>query len=311
MHITVILIAAISLFSGFSYALEEEIIDYKDLISHLVTIGASITAIVGVLITLNSNKRNLERSLEDAEKKHRKSLEEARTQFQAQMDKIEERNKIEDFHRYMNDLEKHNKEMESKYRNSNDEKTIEINRTSMGMIHKNLRRSEVPAVDEESIEHYSVVFSGYKKLCIELDEFLDPNNPKDGSILNTVALLNQIHTGPLFGLATVKDAEYQYIDLEKMSLRVLKAESRTYSRILNTSINCIASALITGLIYQSIKDEKATELMRKLGQSAYKAEFNASFRELKKLCEKDKFRKEVESILIAQIEQENDRKEKQ
>lgn len=290
MHITVILIAAISLYSGFSYALEENIIDHKDLISHLVTIGASITAIAGVLITLNASKRNLEKSLHESEKRHEESLKEAKNQFLTQMAKIEERNKVEDFHRFIKDLEENNRKIEEIDKKSGEirrlEKEITISNYSLGIIHKDLKRTEIPKLNKNTINNHLISLSHFKRLCIELDDFINGVD-KDRSFANNIILLNSLLTGPLFGLVDIKNSSYKSIKIGSTSKKILKAESQTYAEILKRSIQCIVSALYIGRIYGSIEEKNAMDIILKLNEFTYNAKTNISFEEIERRIEVD------------------------
>lgn len=267
MHIAVILIVAISSYSGFSYALEKNIISVRDLVDHMVTIGASITAIVGVLITLNSNKRNLYKSLEDAEKKHEESLEEGKKQFRAQMEKIEERNKIEDFYKYLSEIKEELNNIKVPLE-ENQQPWLEPNTTGIRLLHDIKGRIGPPSIN---IIQTNKFIERLRQAGTLLELIIRNYKDKRFRTHDLIAHLDELstilsHTGSLFvNNRESMDLERYVISSQEKEIhqfKVLKISSRGAQQLIEFCGSYIYRVLEVSYIFGGISEYDKKHLQR-------------------------------------------------
>ena len=104
------------------------------------------------MFSLKQDRENHDKSLKQAKESHEDSIRQTQENFIAQMEKIEERNRIEDFHRYRSEIyekiEKYNNE--KRYRENLNQ--IEIHAFVFDVTHRPYTQNKLPELNLDNIK---------------------------------------------------------------------------------------------------------------------------------------------------------------
>jgi hypothetical protein len=257
--------------SGLGLAVDKNTITPDQYIDHLITISSALLAAAGVYATLKTNKDNLEKSLNKSEARHEQSLIQAREQFLAQMDKIEERNRIEDFHRYIEEIIKSGENIPSVMPDEN--RRVRPNSAAAIATHYVKSRAGIPKLNVEAVEFIIKTLRQSVDIMTTIsDKIEDPNKSLD--ILHLLDALHKCLTAACPVLTNIKEITHSEtliieLDGDELEFEVLTTSLVDQSKVIDFSISFLTRIIHTAKIYGAVEEPVSRNLLDKIPMSKH------------------------------------------
>lgn len=284
MIIFIIFLVGSAILAGLGYSLDMGFIERDEYIGNLLSTIAPTLAILGVILTLNENRRNLEESLDKAEQRHNESLDLARKQFITQMEKLERRNRIEDYQKYFEQIREFQNQENRREAEAGHLLKISILETGSIGLHETYSRSSIPKIDIKKVNQLLNSAVEYKESLEELfEEISKEKNSNDVRICTLTTVLTHIYLKSFSEIIEIHTRNTVTASKNNIDYLGIKTETlNDYGRALNIFNKVITCILRAAAMYETVEMADAGETLALMDKVIYVERKKIPFEKIEK-----------------------------